>query len=256
MSTAAATEYLGRLLNRAIEPGTVLRLSSAQRARFGAWLQTQGIAGKDAALTAPFSVETLVLDATETPDPPARAPASTQPVPAHAPSTSLGIDLQSVTELLADVDVKDLKGNAELRQIFTLRELTHAEARPAPLETLAGIYAAKEAIRKSMGGAALATDVFRAIEVLPDQHGKPTAAGFDVSISHSGGFAIAVACRSAQVPAETAEKSPGSSAGAVSAPLPLPARGISRMTLALVVLVGVLLIVNIALLVRLVGWRS
>lgn len=250
MSAAAATEYLSRLLNRAIEPGTVLRLSSAQRARFGAWLHTQGILGKEAALTAPFSVETLVLGSLEAPGKPARAPESAPTVTTHGPSGALGIDLQNVGELLADVDVKDLKGNEELRRIFTLRELTHAEARPAPLETLTGIYAAKEAIRKSMGGATLEPDAFRAIEVLPDPHGKPTAAGFDVSISHSGGFAVAVACRSGQARPADPDKPSDLQVD------PVPAKRASGMTVALLVLVGVLLTVNIALLVRLFAWRS
>lgn len=108
----------------------------------------------------------------------------------------VGIDIQAIDELMAGVANRDdFKGDPELLRLFTMRELSYAQSRPGPSETLAGLFAAKEAMRKCLGGASIDAEAFRALEVLPDEYGRPVAAGFSLSISHSGNFAIAVANR-------------------------------------------------------------
>jgi phosphopantetheine--protein transferase-like protein len=103
----------------------------------------------------------------------------------------IGIDIQSVAELIKPESRNDLKGDVELCAIFTLRELSYAEAKADPAQTLAGIFAAKEAARKA--DPLLLRRALTDIEILPDADGAPRLPGFAISISHSSGIAIAIA---------------------------------------------------------------
>ena len=197
MVSNTVEEFLTRLLNRPLTLATPLHLSSAQRARFNAWLHERGIQVQDQRLSGAFTITELIGDLAGAA---ALAPAATSPRPATAASVTLpiavGLDIQSVTELTDGINLLDLKGDTQMTRLFTARELSYAQARPFPAETVAGLFAAKEAIRKCQGGPPWTPEQFRAIEVLPDEDGRPTFPGFAVSISHSGGIAAAVACRS------------------------------------------------------------
>ncbi len=196
-----AAEFLGTLLNRPLTAATPLRLSSAQRARFNAWLHERGIQVQDQRLSGEFTIAELIGEGAAASAP---APEATSPLPATAASAMLpievGLDIQSVAELTDGINLLDLKGDSQMTRLFTASELSYAQARPSPAETVAGLFAAKEAIRKSMGGPAWTPEQFRGIEVLPDEGGRPTFPGFAVSISHSGGMAAAIACRSNDQP--------------------------------------------------------
>jgi phosphopantetheinyl transferase (holo-ACP synthase) len=175
--------YLSRLLGRSVALDDTVQLSSGQQARVGGWLVERGfgVAELRVRLSAPFKVASLLEDAA------ASIPlASTLPTP-----RPIGIDIQHVDELLPDRLGKDLKSSSEITSIFSLREISYAESRPSPLETLGGVFAAKEALRKC--DSALLALPLNELEVLPDVSGRPQFSGFAVSISHSGGFAIAVA---------------------------------------------------------------
>jgi holo-[acyl-carrier protein] synthase len=93
-------------------------------------------------------------------------------------------------------------GDHFLNRIYTAGELAHCRGRA---ESLAGRFAAKEAVSKALG-VGIRTLRWRDIEVLPDRRGKPhvtlygRAAGiaamqglssFDVSITHSRSDAVA-----------------------------------------------------------------
>ena len=193
MSLDTAVDYLSKLLNRPLTPESALRLSSAQRARFQAWLHDQGMRSDDARLAAEFQLSTLFSSTASAVDTETTVAPSDVGMDASAPA--VGIDIQSIGELLANIAGNDFKADPELTRLFTMRELSYAQARSDRDETLAGVFAAKEAIRKCIGTPSLSQEDFRALEVLPDANGRPTAPGYAVSISHSGDFAIAVAWR-------------------------------------------------------------
>ena len=195
MDATTTAQFLGNLLNRAVDASTPLRLSSAQRARFLAWLHTQGQSVHDSAIKGEFTIaslagQPLTANGTQVTALPQNRPlveSGARGIP------SIGIDIQSVAELTSRINALDLKADASLHEMFTSRELSYAQARQDPLETLAGLWAAKEAMRKCLGGSEIPLAQIRALEILPDEHGRPCCAGFSLSISHSAGMAVAVA---------------------------------------------------------------
>jgi phosphopantetheine--protein transferase-like protein len=81
---------------------------------------------------------------------------------------------------------------------FTDAELAAAASRPDPKESLCGIWSAKEAIRKSHPD--LAALSYREIEIAWGNDGRPVARlarppslEINLSISHSGAYALASA---------------------------------------------------------------
>jgi phosphopantetheine--protein transferase-like protein len=203
MSTAGACAYLGKLLNRPVTADELVFLSSAQQARFHAWLSANKIAFKDAAFDRRFRLQDLL-------DSPSVEVARATPAPSRAVQIDnltgqIGVDIQRVAELFPDEVSEDLKSSNELREIFTLKELSYAQTRSAPLDTLAGLFAAKEAALKCIESVdRLPLTQF---EILPDSTGRPSLSGFRISISHSGEYAVAVAQRISETDNRT--KSPG-----------------------------------------------
>ena len=114
----------------------------------------------------------------------------------------VGIDITEIEKI-----AKSVESEAFQRKIFTPAELKKCSEIKNRVECLAGKFAAKEAFMKALG-AGLRQDVwFTQIEVLSDESGKPIvhvsgeaekrlkengAKLVHVSISHSGGFAVAV----------------------------------------------------------------
>ena len=90
----------------------------------------------------------------------------------------------------------------------TLKRFLHEDeiALAKSTETLAGFYAAKEAVSKALGHGISAVCGFHDIKIHKDSHGAPyftlkrdlveklQIIECALSISHDGGFAIAVAC--------------------------------------------------------------
>lgn len=190
MEVEKLTAYLSNLLNRDIGTDDAFSLSSAQRARLFAWMSTNGFAVTSDAMAGVVTVRQLT-------NVPAQIAQHQQPKIHQSsdrqhlkelPMVSMGIDLQSVSELFPDGLPSDPKDSPELKKIFTLKELSYAQAHKSPLEALTGIFSAKEAVLKTGD-----TRPFNEIEILPDVNGVPRTLGFSVSISHSGGFAVAVA---------------------------------------------------------------
>lgn len=83
-------------------------------------------------------------------------------------------------------------------RLFTPGELAYCEAKAAPARHLAGTLAAKEAVIKALALGPLPAWA-RRIEITRSQDGAPSAAvegmkvGLEISISHDGGMAVAVA---------------------------------------------------------------
>ena len=192
MNLSDLSTYLGGLLDRPIDGSTRITLTSGQQARLQSWMQQRGIDTQALNLAKNFSCEELLGANTGNAG---GDGGSTQPalVPeTHAvPTGGLGVDIQSIPELVPTAALADLKASAELARIFTLRELSYAQTRPDPASTLAGLFAAKEAVKKA-SPRHLAME-WTQIEILPNTLGAPTLAGFALSISHSKDYAVAVA---------------------------------------------------------------
>ncbi|MFH8842033.1 holo-ACP synthase [Streptomyces sp. NPDC017868] len=110
---------------------------------------------------------------------------------------------------LAEVSrVEELMGSQpELRErVFTARELAYCYRRKRVGEHLAGRWAAKEAVLKSLGTGMGPRMEWTDIEVVNDRAGRPRVrlygeveavarslgmASIDISLSHSGGLAVA-----------------------------------------------------------------
>lgn len=108
---------------------------------------------------------------------------------------SVGIDIQVVKDI-SPSNVTQWKSSKELERVFTIRELSYAEASPSPCETLAGIFAAKESLIKA--GVVYQDGYMASIEIDHNVHGKPIFPGYDLSIAHDGGFAVAVAVKNTE----------------------------------------------------------
>ena len=100
----------------------------------------------------------------------------------------IGVDIQCISEFLKDKNSFS-KLDEDLFGIFTKRELSYAESKEDPKETLTGIFAAKEAIYKSQR---IEIRNWNEIEIKHEK-GIPSFKNYSISISHSGNFAIAIA---------------------------------------------------------------
>lgn len=154
------------------------RLSSAQKARFISWLQENKF-------SIPLGSETVEPVTAGTSDAQGAAVSNVESV--------IGVDIQFVPELFTSKSI-DLKSDPEMLRIFSQREIAYAETKSDPNVTLAGIFAAKEAIIKAGYFKNETTDL-RNIEISHSENGKPLFLGFTLSISHSKDYAICVACR-------------------------------------------------------------
>ncbi len=98
---------------------------------------------------------------------------------------SIGTDIVKISRI-----EKSVKSDHFLKRVFTQKEREYAKK----AESLAGIFACKEAYLKALG-----TGIDRPlneIEILHTEKGKPYVNGVDncdVSISHDGEYAIAAA---------------------------------------------------------------
>jgi len=184
-------KYLSDLIGHPVTKDSPIQLTSGQKARFASWCESNQInLNRSVLKKSRFSLEHVVGFASDS-----TTISTTVAVQAESPASptlsdlKIGIDIQSVDEIVPDAN--NLKDQDELQSIFTVREISYAETRMSPRETLAGIFAAKESIRKT--GPDMAKRALANLEILPDENGAPQFAGFAISISHSGGFAIAAA---------------------------------------------------------------
>jgi phosphopantetheinyl transferase (holo-ACP synthase) len=190
MSDSNASGFLSRLLGRPVTVDDEILLSSAQRVRFHAWLSSNGFSFDEGALARRFCLRELLGELHREIEPRAVSEVSARLESTGAEGGYIGVDMQKVAEMFPEELPQDLKSSGELKKIFTLKELSYAATRPAPAATLAGIFAAKEAVLKCMDGE---LPGLTHLEILPDSRGRPSSPGFRISISHSGEYAVAVA---------------------------------------------------------------
>jgi len=190
-----AINYFSKLLNSSIDEDTVISLSSGQRSRAHAWLKAKNYIFNEEALRNGFSVNQLLgvvregsIASTSLFNEKDRYSINIEKADLYAPEF-IGIDIQSIIELFPEGLSRDPKSDPELLGIYTFKELSYAQSRNNPKQTLTGLFAAKEAIQKcSQKEIKLNT-----IEILPDLNGRPRIDGFMLSISHSLDNAVAIA---------------------------------------------------------------
>lgn len=187
--------YLSRLTGKSGEI-SIKSLSSAQRARFFSWASVERIEidGLDKFLGGN-------VNQSGSPDTSSNGHLSI-PIENQSLILSIGVDLQSKTEMFPDQTL-DLKSDETLLKIFTLKEISYAENKTDPYLTLTGIFCAKESIIKA---SSLKTNKLNEIEIKVNKEGKPYYEGFDLSISHSLDFAIAVVTKNSISPIDSISK--------------------------------------------------
>lgn len=105
----------------------------------------------------------------------------------------MGIDLIGITKV---EKILERHGEKFLEKVFTDDEIKYIEEKHFMPQTVAGIYAAKEAMLKELG-TGIGEYFLKDVEVFHDEKGRPYGkAGdklFDISISHEGDYGVAVA---------------------------------------------------------------
>lgn len=115
-----------------------------------------------------------------------------EPAPAGDEPLSMGIDIESVGSL---PKVADFRRDEFYKQNFTPQEMAWCILQPDPIESFAGLFAAKEALVKADNS--LREKPFHQIAIRRSPAGKPLFPGFTLSIAHANGTAVAVAARAA-----------------------------------------------------------
>lgn len=215
-------EFLSNLLGQDVSAESLVRLTSGQRARLVSWSDSNGIKlNRSVIRQAEFTVNQAIDTANggiEVAQPDIRANTSKgYTAPENMALQAIGIDIQSIDELLPD-DC-DFKSNDEIRHIFSMKEISYAEARGNPRETLAGIFAAKESLLKASPD--LVSRPLPDIEILPNADGAPEFPGFALSISHSAGFAVACAISQAQQSQDVRDEDVSENENGTDASLPV-----------------------------------
>lgn len=105
----------------------------------------------------------------------------------------MGIDLIRISKV---EKILERHGEKFLEKVFTEVEIKYIEEKHFMPQTVAGIYAAKEAMLKELG-TGIGEYSLKDVEVFHDEKGRPYGkAGeklFDISISHEGAYGVAVA---------------------------------------------------------------
>jgi holo-[acyl-carrier protein] synthase len=105
---------------------------------------------------------------------------------------AIGVDMEHIENLPKAIDFRE---DEFYKLNFTNKEISYALLKPRPYETLAGLFCAKEAICKADNE--IKELSFNEIEIEHSSNGAPHFKNFSLSISHSNGFAIAVAYKNA-----------------------------------------------------------
>ena len=182
--------FLSKMLNQEVTPNMSISLSSAQRLKAHAWLVAANTHFNEKLLFKTFKVknifspqEEVVTSSGEKNDD------LTSFEMRKFDSLSIGIDIQCINELCGE-ELSDPKGDPLLRDIFTFREMSYAQAQQDVRQTLTGIFCAKEAIIKCG-----LVDSLDALEISHAKDGRPYYPGCILSISHSKDYAMAVALK-------------------------------------------------------------
>jgi holo-[acyl-carrier protein] synthase len=110
----------------------------------------------------------------------------------------IGVDIVEIARIRA---IYDRFGEVFMRRILTEAEIGQCLSKPDPVASLAGRFAAKEAVSKALGTGISRGLTWHSIEVLNDEAGKPLVRvsckdaprRISISISHDRHSAIAMA---------------------------------------------------------------
>ncbi|NTU57351.1 MAG: holo-ACP synthase [Chlorobiaceae bacterium] len=110
----------------------------------------------------------------------------------------IGVDIVEISRIRA---IYERFGAVFMRKILTEAEIDQCLSKPDPVASLAGRFAAKEAVSKALGSGIARSLSWRSIEVLNDDAGKPVVSlhcpdpprRISISISHDRHSAIAMA---------------------------------------------------------------
>lgn len=211
MTEEALQEFIAALSNKekaqitAFTPLNALLPGSLGRTRLDAALRNKlGVSNPGVYQAVTFGDLCRLLGAIPqdgAPAPAVAAPAAPIPIPSSlslgtgsgAMKIQVGIDLEPMAALPAATDYRE---DEFYKNTFTAREIAYALLRPSPQETFAGMWCAKEALRKA--DPTLAQAPWTALEVIYDGAGKPSMAvngrpaEGSLSVSHGGEMAAAV----------------------------------------------------------------
>jgi len=101
--------------------------------------------------------------------------------------SQVGIDIQEINEL---PDSNDFWEDEFYKSKFTSEEIAYCITKNNPKQSFAGLYSCKEALIKSDNNLN-----WENINILHNENGKPIFSNYDISISHSGLYSVAIACR-------------------------------------------------------------
>ncbi len=108
---------------------------------------------------------------------------------------SIGIDIEQVANM---PKAKDFREHEFYKNNFTDREISYCLLQADPIQCFAGKFAAKEAIIKA--DSAMQKEPLKNIEILNTLDGKPHVPGYEISLSHTKEYAVAVALKVSQHP--------------------------------------------------------
>jgi phosphopantetheine--protein transferase-like protein len=199
--------YVSRMTGEQVAAGTQVILSSTQRVQLIGWLNAQGVtADINRFKSNLISVDQLLAIAagSDVPDAPMQSgtttvrkvalPTKKYSVIASSQMLGVGIDIQPVEAM---PEAGDYRTDSFYKGNFSARELAHCIEKGAPRESLAGIWAAKEAVLKAGAATRPANGALGEIEITHDAAGAPGYPGCLISISHDAGIAVAVCIRTA-----------------------------------------------------------
>lgn len=107
---------------------------------------------------------------------------------ATSEDNSIGIDIELIDNLPV---VADFRTDTFYQNNFSPYEISHCLMAENPRASFAGLFAAKEALIKMDNK--LSERLFNCIEITHTSEGKPMYGSFEISISHAGNYAVAVA---------------------------------------------------------------
>ena len=162
--------YLEKLTGQSFNNNSYESLSSAQRARFQSWLNKKNI-----------SIDGIIKSKNLKDN-------KNKNNKDYYLKNGVGIDIQNIEEFSKNYE--DFLDDANLKDVFTLSEINYAKTKSNMAETLCGLFAAKEAIIKS--GYSIIKKM-NEIEITHEENGRPKFMEFNLSISHSKNYCIAVA---------------------------------------------------------------
>jgi len=116
-----------------------------------------------------------------------------------AAGSGIGIDIEEIANL---PKVADFRKDSFYTTNFTAAETSYCILQTDPYASFAGLFAAKEAMVKADNN--FKGKFFNTIGIAHTGEGKPYYPGFELSIAHAGGVAIAVAVRENRFPLQLA----------------------------------------------------